>query len=189
MKGRWMLVLALLAVPATATAQQRTIGGSDGIAPEDFRNYETGMINSFASLFENGVMVERGGFGQAFTVDRGSTLLSLVLSHRRCWSYTAEGIGAPTGPCLFREYVAGFDPASGRLTEVLWTSPVYPSPTPGSGPWPFRPNLWLDPGKYVAFALWEANPPEPGSPGRPSRTFPSSTRPPAIPPPRPAPSR
>jgi hypothetical protein len=159
------VLAALLAVPATATAQQYAINPSAGITLENFRNYETGMRSSFGSRFVDGVMVERGGFGQAFAVDAGSTLLSYTLFHDNDGCWVSPGTSpSPTGPCLFRSYLAGFDAASGRVTDVLWESAVYDSDF-RSRPWPFSPSVWLDPGKYVAFVLWEGTPPAPGYTG------------------------
>lgn len=182
MKVRLVPVLAaLLALPAQGAAQRYTINPSAGITAENFRNYETGMRSSFGSRFVDGVMVERGGFGQAFTVDVGSTLLSYTLFHDNdgCWDSPAL-----TGPCLFRSYLAGFDAASGKVTDVRWESAVYSSDF-GSRPWPFRPDVWLDPGKYVAFVLMEGTPPAPGYTGRAiedyTELYPFGSQPPASP--------
>ncbi len=185
MKGRWMLVLAALcAAPAAAAAQRYTISGSDGIAPEDYRKYETGMRSSFSSRFENGVMVERGGFGQAFTIGRGSTLLSFGLFHDTCRPYAAGGMVDFPGSCLFRQYVAGLDPARGEVTDVLWESPAFTT-VYGAGRGAFTPGVWLDPGRYAIFALWEPDPPAPGLTGWAiqdySELLPIGSQPPASP--------
>ncbi|HLL45388.1 MAG TPA: PEP-CTERM sorting domain-containing protein [Longimicrobiaceae bacterium] len=185
MKGRWMLVLAALcAAPAAAAAQRYTINPWAGITAENIRNYETGMRSSFTSRFENGVMVERGGFGQAFTIGQGSTLLSFGLFHDACRPYAAGATVNFTGPCLFRQYVAGLDPASGAVTDVLWESPVF-SPVYGAGRAAFMPGVWLDPGRYAIFALWEPDPPAPGFTGWAiedySELYPIGSQPPASP--------
>ncbi|HLL45389.1 MAG TPA: PEP-CTERM sorting domain-containing protein [Longimicrobiaceae bacterium] len=161
MRHSWLLALAaLLALPARGSGQQYAINPWAGITVENFRNFESGMHGGFGARFENGVMVERGGFGETFTIDVGSTLLSWALYHERCQQYSASSPQPATGECVFRAYVAGFDAGSGRATDVLWESPVY-SRDFGPGPWPFTPGLWLDPGKYVAFVLWEGTPPVP----------------------------
>lgn len=166
MRCRWMLVLAaFLAAPATAAAQQYTLSPGAGITAENFRNFETGMLSSFGARFENGVMVEGGGFGETFTIDVGSTLLSWSLYHEWCRQSTAGFPQPSTDPCVFRAYVAGFDAATGEATDVLWESPVY-SRDYGPLPWPFTPGIWLDPGKYVGFVLWEGTPPTPAYTGR-----------------------
>jgi hypothetical protein len=184
MRHSWLLALAaLLALPARGSGQQYTINPSAGITAENFRNYETGMRSAFGSRWVDGVMVEGHGFGQAFTVAAGSTLLSYTLFHDACRLYvgTASDI---TGSCLFRSYVAGFDAASGRVTNVLWESPAY-DPDFRSRPWPFTPGVWLDAGKYVAFVLYEGTPPEPGYTGgvlsEYSELYPIGSQPPASP--------
>lgn len=184
MKARRMLALAaLLAVPAQGAAQRYNINPSAGITGENFRNYETGMRNSFTSRFVDGAMVERGGFGQAFTVDVGSTLLSYAVFHDNCRPYLGT-VRDFTGSCLFRSYLAGFDAVSGRVTDVLWESAAY-DPFSASRPWPFTPGVWLDPGKYVAFVLWEGTPPAPGYTGWAiedySELYPIGSQPPASP--------
>jgi hypothetical protein len=142
------------------------------------------MRSSFSSRFENGVMVERGGFGQAFTIGRGSTLLSFGLFHDACQPYGAGATVDFTGPCLFRQYVAGLDPASGGVTDVLWESPAF-TPIPGVGRAAFMPGVWLDPGRYVIFALWEPDSPEPGLTAwarqEYSEFYPIGSQPPASP--------
>ena len=161
MKRRCMLVLAALcAAPAAAAAQQYTLDPGAGITGENFRNFESGIQGGFGARFENGVMTQRGGFGETFTIDVGSTLLSWSLYHERCEQFSGSSPQPFTGECVFRAYVAGFDPGSARATDVLWESPVYARDS-GPLPWPFRPGLWLDPGKYVAFVLWEGTPPAP----------------------------
>ncbi|HEU0077468.1 MAG TPA: hypothetical protein VFQ76_07445, partial [Longimicrobiaceae bacterium] len=164
MRRRWMLVLAALcAAPSVSAAQQYTLSPSAGITDDNFRNFITGSIDGFGSRFEDGVMVQRGGFGETFTIDAGSTLLSWRLDHERCQSF-GESPAVDTGQCVFRAYLAGFDAASGEVTGVLWESPAY-TPVLHSYPWPFTPGIWLDPGKYVGFVLWEGTPPEPGFTG------------------------
>lgn len=164
MKHRWMLVLAALcAAPTVGTAQQYTLTPWAGITDQNFREYLTGLRDIFASRFENGVMVEAGGFGETFTIGVGSTLQSWMLDHDHC-QMTAGPTWTLADPCLFRAYVAGFDAATGEVTDVLWESPAY-SRESGPRPGPFTPGIWLDPGKYVGFVLWEGTPPEPGYTG------------------------
>lgn len=184
MRRRWMLVLAALwAAPTVGAAQQYTLDPSAGITDDNFRNFITGSVDGFGSRFVDGVMVERGGFGETFTIDAGSTLLSWRLDHERCQTY-AQGSPVYTGQCVFRAYLAGFDAASGEVTGVLWESPAY-TPVLHSSPWPFTPGIWLDPGKYVGFVLWEGTPPEPGYTGTAvqdySRLYPIGGQAPASP--------
>lgn len=185
MKRFQVLVLAALcAAPAAGAAQQYTIRGTDGIG-QALRNYETGMRSGFGSRFVDGVMVERGGFGQAFAIGEGSTLVSFLLYHDTCRLFLA-GVEDFTGSCLFRQYVAGLDPSSGKVTDVLWESPVYATPTPWTGlRYSHSPGVWLDPGRYAIFALWEASPPEPALTGwavqEYSELFPIGSQPPASP--------
>lgn len=157
-----------LASPAAGAAQQYTIDPFDGIAPEDFFNFEYGMLEGWGSSFEDGALVSRGGYGQTFTVERGSTLLSWGLAHDPCFG-TEPFYRAPLpGPCLFRGFVAGFDGATGAATGVLWESG--PASSPGTTT-QFTPGLWLDPGRYVAFLLQDGTPPVPGFTGGVMREY------------------
>lgn len=171
MKRRLLLVLAALcAAPAVGTAQQYTLTPWAGITDENFRSYMTGSRDGFGSWFENGVMVDRGGIGETFTIDVGSTLLSWFLHHDHCQKTAFLGAHlTPADPCVFRAYVAGFDAATGEAGDVLWESPAYSG---DSVPFPqFTPGIWLDPGKYVGFVLWEGTPPDPGHTGGAHQEF------------------
>jgi len=171
MKGRWMLVLAAMcAAPTAGAAQQYTLRTSAGITSENFRSFITGSLDGFGSSFVDGVMVERGGFGETFTIDVGSTLFSWRLDHERCQMSFGQSSPIDGGQCVFRAYLAGFDAASGGITDVLWESAAY-TPVLHSYPWPFTPGIWLDPGKYVGFVLWEGTPPEPGFTGSATQSY------------------
>ncbi|HEX8275428.1 MAG TPA: PEP-CTERM sorting domain-containing protein [Longimicrobiaceae bacterium] len=172
MRHRWFpavaALAAALAAPATGAAQQYTIRPTDGIAPGDYFNFEHGMLDGWGNSFEDGALVSRGGYGQTFTIDRGSTLLRWVLPHDGCFGTEPYYRSPLPGPCLFRGYVAGFDGATGALTGVLWES----GPTASGGITPqFTPGIWLDPGRYVAFLLQDGTPPVPGFTGTVMREF------------------
>jgi hypothetical protein len=184
MRHSWLLALAaLLALPARGSGQQYTIGGSTGITGDNFRNYETGMRSAFGSRFVDGVMVERGGFGQTFTIDQGSTLLAYAFFHDYCRPFQSN-VTEFTGPCLFRSYLTRFDAESGEVTDVLWQGPAYSSNL-GSRPGRYTPGVWLDAGKYAALVVWEGPPPAPGFTGRAveefSELYPIGSQPPASP--------
>lgn len=153
---------AALAAPAPGSAQQYTLSPFDGIAPEDYFDYVYGSLEAWSSTFEDGELVSRGGYGQTFTVEQGSTLLSWGLAHDPCFG-TDPFYRAPLpGPCTFRGFIAGFDGATGAATGVLWESGLASSPGTMTQ---FLPGIWLDPGKYVAFLLHDGTPPAPGFTG------------------------
>lgn len=172
MRHHWTIptfvLAALLAAPGAGGAQPYTINSLDGFTAENFFNFAHGMRATSASEFEDGALVSRGGYGQTFTLDVGSTLLSGRLRSERCHT----GMYQPTpGPCLYRAYVAGFD--EGQLTSIVWHSPGLDSNVipPGLSMPQFTPNVWLDPGVYVAFLLQEAAAPSPGYTGRVFRDY------------------
>ncbi|HEV2146407.1 MAG TPA: PEP-CTERM sorting domain-containing protein [Longimicrobiaceae bacterium] len=159
MRRRWIFaVAALFAAPTVAAAQPYTISSTTGLTAENFFNFETGARASSTSMFEDGVLTSRGGYGQTFTVHVGSTLLSWQLRTEECRTWSDQLL---SGPCLFRAYVAGFD--GGRLNSILWQS--RPVSYTRDAPFPMLSEVWLDPGVYVAFILQEPTAPTPGYTG------------------------
>lgn len=164
MRHLWLLALAVLsAAPTVALGQQYTIRGTDGLTSENFFNFEHGMLAGLSNYFENGVLVSRGGYGQTFTVGTGSTVLSWRMPPSTGCRRFDDFVPAT---CLFRGYIARFDEGSGLPTEgmpgdVIWSSALTMDQPFSPGPWPMRPNAWLDPGKYMAFLLMETIAPTP----------------------------
>ena len=172
MRHRWFAAVAALAAalaaPAAGAAQQYTVNPFDGIADEDYFNFMYGSMEGWGSSFVDGALVSRGGYGQTFTVEQGSTLLSWGLAHDPCFG-TDPFYRAPLpGPCMFRGFIAGFDGATGTTTGVLWESGLASSPGTTAQ---FTPGLWLDSGKYVAFLLQDRTPPVPGFTGTVMREY------------------
>lgn len=164
MEGRWMFVLAALcAAPATAASQTYTISSS--LPPDtDFRDYETGMRSRYGADFVGGMLAGRSAYGQTFTLFVGSTLQSFGMNTEFCFALDSA---APPVDCTFQAFVAGWEDLSsqsGATTGALWASSPVPNPD-----WvdraTFSPNVWLEPGKYVAYFLPSATPPAPGFTG------------------------
>lgn len=158
MKRRWMLVLgALLALPANGAAQTYTI--SSGLPPgTNFREYETGMRASYGATFADGALTGRSAYGQTFTLFVGSTLSSFGMFMESCYN---EWFEYPPGDCAFRAFVAPWEDqsaSSGRTLGALWGSDAVPR-TMGRAT--FSPEIWLEPGKYVAYFLPETESPSP----------------------------
>jgi hypothetical protein len=164
MKGRWMLVLAALwAAPAAGTAQTYTI--STSLTPDtDFRDYETGMRSRYGADFVNGMLAGRSAYGQTFTLFVGSTLQSFGMNTEFCFALHPA---APPLDCTFQAFVAGWEDLSsqsGATKGALWQSSPVRNPD-GVARATFSPQVWLEPGKYVAYFLASATPPAPGFTG------------------------
>lgn len=158
MKLAWMLcLLAILVAPGIGAAQTYTI---DTRLPPDAEpyNYATGMRGSFGARFVDGSLVSRGAYGQTFTLFVGSTLNTFGMFTERCHD---DHYAPVPGDCGFRAFVARWEDESkwtGTTTGAVWRSAVVPR---SFGRATLSPNIWLEPGRYVAYFLPEAAPPTP----------------------------
>jgi hypothetical protein len=158
MKLAWMLCLvAVLGVPGIGAAQTYTI---DTRLPPDAEpyNYATGLRGSYGASFVDGSLVSRGAYGQTFTLFVGSTLNTFGMFMERCHD---ERYAPVPGDCGFRAFLARWEDEStytGATTGAVWRSAVVPR---SFGRATFSPNVWLEPGKYVAYFLPDAAPPTP----------------------------
>lgn len=161
MKRRWMLALALL-LSTPAAAQSYAIDTDEGLGSWAPGTYTDGWVTEYGSEFVGGVLAGRGAYGQTFTLFTGSTLQSIGLTRFACFY---DGNRPIPGECSFRMFIQEWhdlSPTSGARGRVLWQGTS--SPPPGRSV--FSPNIWLEPGKYVAYLLPDATPPVPGYTGR-----------------------
>jgi hypothetical protein len=169
MKRRWMLALTVLvAMPPAGAAQDYMLDTGKDLYGWDSREFWDGGLNEYGADFVDGVLAGRGAYGQSFTLFVGSTLKSISMTQFGCFydvgnrSYPVPG--PVPGDCNFRMFIQEWEDLSrttGRRGEILWEGPE-----PSGSSTTVHPNIWLEPGKYLAYLLPPATPPVPGYTGR-----------------------